>query len=229
MGYVVLDGKGTPLVEYDVAYYRPYFDLLGEYYGWSNSNYYRNNYTPVRLANSSFFNGLVDMHCDGGLHPCCGDEYTIVNKTVLRFNFKCGFVAVAYKKQAVDHTTGYPLIPDTYAHMNGIVAYIKYRLKDKELFNQKEGTAPLANKYEQDWIWYCGQANNEEMMPFGIDETQNLLDQRSYLLPDNYKYYGYFGSLARPESRRYNDPSGRNTGGGYTTNGANYGNYTKYG
>lgn len=210
MGYVVLDGKGTPVLEYDIAYYRPYFDLLGEYYGWSNTNIYSCNYTPVRLSTSSFFNTVVDKEHDGSLYSNCKDEYTIISNSLLRFGFPSGFVAIAHKRQPLDRDTGYPTIPDSIAHITACVAYIKMKMNDKDLFDKREGSIQLSQKLEADWQWYCGVASNQDKMPQGIDEHQNLLDQRSYLLPDYNKYYNFFGNLNKPEYRKYNDPDLRN-------------------
>lgn len=209
MGYVVLDGKGTPVVEYDIAYYRPYFDLLGEYYGWSNSNYYNQNYSPVRLSTSSFFGSVLDKNCK--------DEYTIISNNILRFSFSCGSVAIAHKRQPVDVETGYPMIPDNISHITACTAYIKMKLNDRDLFNKREGSIQLSQKLEADWQWYCGQASNSDKMIRGIDEHQNLLDQRSNMLPNYSKYFSYFGSLNMPEYRKFNDPDGRNHGARFVT------------
>ena len=54
---VCLDCDGSPIG--DVAYYRPYFDLKFEYYGWRNSQYYIDHYSPVQLAQHTFFSSLV--------------------------------------------------------------------------------------------------------------------------------------------------------------------------
>lgn len=212
MGYVVLDGMGTPLAEYDLAYYRPYFDLLGEYYGWSNSPYYQGNYTPVRLSTSSFFNTVVDPKFDGALYDNCKDEYTIIGGGKgLRFSFTTGCIAVAFKRPRRDTETGYPLVPDNFSHLQAITAYIFMVREKKDLFAKRAGADTTYKVALSDWDWYCGQASNQDKMPQGVDEYQNLLDQRSYLLPHNGRYFGWFGNLNRGEVRKYNDPAMRNT------------------
>jgi hypothetical protein len=47
------------------------------------------------------------------------------------------------------------------------------------------------------------------MMPNGVDELQNMMEQRSYLIPRQNAYYGFFGRLAHKEQRRFNNPDGR--------------------
>ncbi len=56
---VWIDCNGTPIVDYDLAYYRPYFDLKQEYYGWTNSRYYRQNYAPMRLSANTMFSSII--------------------------------------------------------------------------------------------------------------------------------------------------------------------------
>lgn len=201
-GYIVLDGRGSPLVEYDVAYYRPYFDLLGEYYGWSNSKYYGNSYSPVRLKNHTFFNSLVcTERTSTPYNSNCNDEYTIVGGSILRFSFESGFVAVAYLRPYFDPETGYPMVPDSISHTTAITKYVTMKVNDREFQNGRQGADSRLARSEADWQWYCKQASNEDMMPYGIDEYQNFLDQRSYLVPQLNNYYGFFGNLSKPEDR----------------------------
>lgn len=203
---VAIDCQGMPENAYDVAYYRPYFDFRYEYAGWSNSRHYQ-RYTPVRLSNNVFFNDLVCR--EQGV--CYGsDEYTIIQKQYLRFSFKEGIVAVAYTRQMLDEETGYPMIPDQVSAITAITKYVTLRLMERLFYAGKEGSASKVQKAEADWHHYCGQARSYAMMPKGVDEYQNLLDQRSYMLPDHNKYYGFFGNLSAPEIRKFNDPDHRN-------------------
>ena len=56
---VPVNCKGEICGDYEVAYYKPFFDLQYEYLQWANSNSRRSQYVPVRLANHSFFDTLV--------------------------------------------------------------------------------------------------------------------------------------------------------------------------
>lgn len=213
--YIVLDCNGQPINEYDIAYYRPYFDLKHEYLNWRNSNFYKNSYTPVRLATHSFSDNLVCTTDD--VYNESNDEYTVVRKEMLRFSFKEGSVAVALTRQVVDPETGYPLIPDNISYTTAITKYIIYMMACRDSYSNREGSKGNVDKLEKDWHWYCKQAGNIDMMPNGIDEYQNLLDQRSYILPRNGRYYGFFGKMARPENRKWNDPDNRNRKVNYFT------------
>ena len=195
---VALDCYGQPINDYELAYYRPYFDLKWEHSFWYSSTSYNKCYVPVRLGNHTFFDSLV-LPESSGLYV---DEYTIINKDTLRFSFKEGFVAVAYNRQMLDPATGYPMIPDNISYTTAITKYVKMMILGRMCYNGREGACGKEKDAIADWHWYCKQASNVDMMPYGIDEHQNLLDQRSNLLPKNRRYYGFFGNLSRPEIRR---------------------------
>jgi hypothetical protein len=177
----------------------PEFNTRVDYRTWKNSDCYQ-HYTPVRLTNNSFFNSLVCTEFDS---PYTGnsDEYNIIMKSVIRLSFQEGQIAMAYLRQALDETTGYPFIPDSYSHLNAIVAYIRMKKFSRDCDNNREGACGKADRATGDWHWYCQQAKNIENMPHGEDEYQNLLDQRQYVLPRNNRYFGFFGNLSKPENR----------------------------
>lgn len=201
-GAVWLDCHGQPIVAYDLAYYRPFFNLRLEAPNtFSNSTFYIQNYTPIRLSTNSMFNGLV---CNPRPSPYnksqFKDEYQIIAGKILRFSFKEGAIALSYKRQLVDYDTGYPKIPDSFSHLTAIIAYIREKILGKKEFGSR-----AHEKAEQNWQWYCGQASSLDKMPQGVDEYQNLLDQRSYILPNLNAYYTFFGNLNDPEQRMWNN------------------------
>lgn len=214
---IPLDCKGSPLMDYSVAYYRPYFDLIGEYYGWNwnNSALYGQQFTPVRLSTSDY--GLMMPGLDNlstGDSPytggCNRDEYIVIKKKIIRFSFRTGQVAISYKRPPIDEETGYPLIPDNYAHKTAITNYITMKMMARDFYAGREGAKGRMDKAEADWQWYCGQASSFDLMPRGIDEHQNLYDQRTRFLPNDRQYYSFFGKMNVPEGRKYNDPDRRN-------------------
>lgn len=228
---VWIDCHGQPIVDYDLAYYRPYFDLQMEYYGWSNCSYYRQNFTPVVLKTQSFFNSVVctDPTCPtdftGTAYPntgynaninnngyngaCSKDEYSIINRSRLRFSFECGQVAIAFNKQVTDTATGYPMIPDSISHITAATAYISLRVAERDFDSNRQGSDSRLKYWADQWNWYCGQAVNNDKMLVGVDEHENFRRQRQYMLPrDN--YYNFFGKMNEPEDRVWN---GRNMRG----------------
>lgn len=205
--------NGELIKNYEVAYYRPFFDLQYEYLQWANSNTRYSQYSPVRLANHSFFNTLVcreenmeNLYCQG-----CDDydEYTIVQDQ-LRFNFESGLIAVAYIRQMIDKETGYPMIPDDESAKAAITYYLGWKIKEQEGWNHREGAMQLAQVAEQRWLKYIKQFKNKAKMPTSIDQYQNLMEQSKYLIPRQNRYYGFFGKLGRPEDRPFNDPNQTN-------------------
>lgn len=199
---VPIDGNGVPITGYDLAYYRPYFDLQYEYSGWMNTNYYKKKFTPVRLANHLFFNTLVCSETEG-LYDNSEDEYTVVEDK-LRFSFKEGFVAVAYTRQKLDEETGYPLIPDDFSIISAITHYITWKYMARLWYLGREGYGDKMQEAERQWIWYCKQSGNKQVMPYGLDEYQDMLEGSFSLMPNHSKYYGFFGKLGRGNSNSGN-------------------------
>jgi hypothetical protein len=186
---------GSPGVDYDLAYYRPFFDMQWQFPQWQQSGLYNNRFTPVRLATSSLFTALV-CHPDNSMFTNqWRDEYTIIdNGAGLRFNFQTGMIALSYLKQRVDEETGYPLVPDDEAITEAIGSYIMKKMMTRDFYGRREGSQNLMMKAESDWQWHCRRAKTKIMMP-NIDELQNLLDQRNYLIPRTNRYHGFFGKL----------------------------------
>lgn len=195
---VWLDCSGKPIVAYELAYYRPYFDLNAEYLSWSNTTFYKNNFSPVRLSNNTFFGTLVTPD-EGVIYSPQTDEYTIVQGKIIRTSFRNGQVCISYYRQPRDKMTGYPMIPDEISYRTAIVKYVTMKTFEREFYNGRDGAKGKLDKAESDWQWYCGQASSKAKMPEGIDEYQNLLDQRLRLLPNHKRYYGFFGNLSKPD------------------------------
>lgn len=207
--YLAVDCNGKPLFDDEQTYYTPYFDLQGEYYGWCNTQYYQQRYTPVRLANQSFFNSLVcqdpnmsDIYRNNSHH----DEYTIIEQCVLRFSFQSGYIAVSYLGQKVDTQTGYPMIPDNEYARNAITYYMVWKTKQRESYLHREGSLALSREAQGQWNSYVKKFKNHAKMPTGVDQHQNLMEQSRYLIPRFNRYYGFFGKLGRAEERPFNDP-----------------------
>lgn len=207
---VPLDCKGQPITDYDLAYYRPFFDLQYFYVDWVNSQFYNNNYSVVRLADSTFFNSIVCKEKGkNAIYDSCREEYTIVGNGFdrkLRFSFKEGHIALAFNKSVIDRETGYPLIPDHISFTTAITYYIKWKIAESLDWNGREGFARQAQTAEKHWLKYARQAKNYAKMPKTLDEYQHILEQSHYLIPNNKRFYSFFGNLSEPEFRGFNNP-----------------------
>lgn len=209
---VFLDCNGKPIVDYEIAYYRPYFDLQWEYDPWMRSSLYQEQFTPVRLANHTLFKTLVCRESGyENLYAGRSDEYTIVGTQdkKFQFSFETGSVAVSYLRTAMDTETGYPLIPDQISFITAITYYVKWKIAEWWAWNSRDGAIGLANDNERKWLKYVKQAKNWAKMPKTIDQYQNLLEESHHLIPRLKRYYGFFGNLGREEDRTFNDPDYR--------------------
>lgn len=216
---VLLNCDGEIIGEHEIAYYRPYFDLQYEYLGWANRRpYLTTQWSPIRLANHSFFNTLVCRTPEmEGIYQGSTDEYTIVQDHV-RFNFKEGFVAMAYVRQMIDVNTGYPMVPDDESAKAAITYYLAWKIKQREAYLHREGAKGLADDAENKWYKYIKQFKNKTNMPQGTDQYQNLADQSRYLIPRHHRYYGFFGKLSNVEQRPFDDPMRRTRFSHYSGN-----------
>ena len=208
---VALDCNGSPINDYELAYYRPYFDLQAEYGIFRNSTFYNNCFSPIRLAANNFFASVSSSDDDAkNLYSTSEDEYQIISKgQAFRFSFETGSIALAYAKPMLDDD-GYPMIPDHYSYITAITKYITYKVMEQRFYRNERGSDSRYAKAEQDWHWYCKQAGNLALMPRGEDDHQDLLEQRQHLLPKLKRYYGFFGKMNKAERRKFDDPDGRN-------------------
>ncbi|MDB4285893.1 hypothetical protein N9933_01165 [bacterium] len=195
------DCHGNQIVNVGPPYQKEYFDLHCAYDQWATSSYYRQRFSPVRLANHTLFNSLVCKETDQSPYTNVVDEYTVVGtqERKIRFSFPNGVVAVSYLANAIDSETGYPLIPDDISFTSAIMYYIKWKLAEWHSWMGVEGFSNLTMYSEERWLRYCKQAKNKAMMPHGIDDYQDLLEMSHQLIPRLDRYYGYFGNLGSHE------------------------------
>lgn len=207
-----VDCEGNPIFDDYEPSYIPNFDMQWQYTPWITSDFYQNNFSPVRLANSTFFNTMVCKEVNQQVYQSCENEYTIVQgiDRKFRFSFQEGYVAVSYTRTRLDPKTGYPLVPDDNSFINAIVYYIKWKIAEREWWRGRQGAQSLSQDNERKWIKYCGQAKSKAKMPQTLDDYQDLLESSHQMIPDHRRYYGFFGKLGREENKKYLDPDGRN-------------------
>lgn len=181
-------------------------ELQIKYSPMINDPNYRQNFTPIRLANHTFFNTLVCKEIDQSPYKpdSCSDEYTIVGTTEkkLRFSFQEGLVALSYIKTPLDKETGYPLIPDDYYYINAITYYVKWKMAERYAWKGREGFISAARDSERLWLSYSRMAKNDAMMPKTLDQLQNMLEQTHQLIPNHNLYHGFYGKMGREQGLR---------------------------
>ena len=127
---VVVNQLGQPITDYELAYYRPYFDLQYDYLNWA-SNFVGGRFSPVRLATNHYFNSLVCPE-QAEIYTSCTDEYSIIKGEILRFSFESGGVLIAYLRQITND--GYPMIPDEVSCITAIQHYIRMKFETEEFY-----------------------------------------------------------------------------------------------
>lgn len=190
----------VPFIDDDCTeiWYRPWFNMQWQYIPWTTNHYYKNHYTPVKLANNTFFNSLVCKENDQTIYENCADEYTIVGTTQkkLRFSFKEGYIAMAYIKNAVDPKSGYPLIPDQISFITAITYYIKWKIAEYHSWSGRQGFENQSDRAEARWLKYARQAKNYAKMPKSLDDFESHLRQTHTVIPRMNRYFNYFGNLS---------------------------------
>ena len=200
---VPIDKEGRPLEAYDVAYYRPFYDLHYLHNSWFNSTTYHNRYTPVRLSNHTFFNSIVCEENESLMSNCMGDEYTIIAGDLLRFNFKQGRIALSCLMHPLDEQ-GWPKVEGGISAMEAIEWYCVWKICTKLYYDGQDGYERKMDRAEKNWHHYCQQAGSNNMMIAGIDEWENFTAQNIQTIPKLHKYNNFFGTLNRRERKLYN-------------------------
>lgn len=190
------DCNGCAILDHKKVYYIPYFDVLMNNNSLSNNNYYKKNYTPVRLKNHSFFNSLVCKE-DTELYSSYYDEYNIVGKqSELLFSFKEGSVAISYKRTILDED-GYPMVPDRIEFQKAVESYVRYRWYQKKFDTDPTQRIMFAakNDAKQQWDNECSSAKVWAWLPKTIDDYQMVEEQYGHLMPKLNAYNNFFGNL----------------------------------
>lgn len=166
-------------------------------YRFTKTRAYHNNFRPMSLASGNYSKAKT-AHCDNciNLSATCSEEYA-VDHPYIRTSFKSGSICLAYIRQPLDER-GWPMIPDNVSYTEAMKRYLVYKLKYSEFLTGKIHPN-VYMKLEDDWHWYCAQARGKMNMPDTIDKMQNLLNQRKRLIPNENRYYGFFGNLNTPE------------------------------
>jgi hypothetical protein len=192
-GLVFADGACTDKSTIALA------ELWTEYYGnpFTTTSAYHNEWVPIRLATGSFRD--ADMHSSGCANLKSQSKMTYkIDNPYIKTNFKEGHICIAFIRQPLDDK-GWPMIPDTVHYVEAIKKYLVYKIKYSE-FLQGAIHPNIYEKLEQDWHLYCRQARNTMLMPSTIDEMENLKDSWKRLIPQEKRYYGFFGNLSSPEN-----------------------------
>ena len=180
---------------YTYAINKGYTDLLNQFSYGQDTTWY-----PVRLSTDKFFNSRVcAVDNIPEIYSSCRYEYTIIEGDTLRFNFKDGFIALAYLEYQLDEN-GYPMVPDDYSYLTAIEKYIIMKIFEGEFYAGRALGLQKFQKAELDWHFYVRQAKNKSMLR-SYDEEQNNVDRQPYILPRNNMYNSHSSNQSYKQSR----------------------------
>lgn len=151
--------------------------------------YSSNNFTPVILADHTFYNTLVIKQTTQVSQYFY--EYSIIEGKLLRFNFKDGTVAISYYNIKLDDK-GYPAVPDEINTITAITYYIKHKIAEWYLWNGRQDSTFLSREFYSKWEKYLGQANNKAKMLKTVDEYQSFLDNHRDFITNRNKFFNFF-------------------------------------
>lgn len=201
----LLDCHGHLINGCDYANYYSFVSWDLPFFSLVNGGHYKECYTPIRLKNHSFFMNVVCTPRDEKLYDGCRDEFTISDRDLI-LSFPEGQIAIAYKGYFQDEE-GYPMFPDHESYVQAILSYIRYkvayRMYDMEMDRLNMGhVAQKLQKAEQDWHFYCRQAQNLGIMDGGGTELlKDIQTIGDYILPPKTRYESFFGNLTVPQDR----------------------------
>lgn len=207
--YIPVDETGTPLFEKDLYEWKPTIWVAADYIGVFGSTNFQQKWTPVRPTPNSFFEaGICELEDAEGLYQNSKDEYRLREGGQIQTSFKDGYIAVAYLGQVIDEQ-GFPKVPDEYSYMTAILKYITLKMMERFWYMGRENYKLRMEKAESDWQWYCRQAATKALMPKGVEDLQDLVDQQNYLIPRQHRYRSFFADQNTREGRKFNNPDGR--------------------
>jgi hypothetical protein len=196
---VILDCNGMPIEDYELAYYRPYFDYVYWYFD-PRRTYYNGEWSIVRLAQHNFFHSVrtnpkLKLHENKGL-----DEYNIVDN-VMHFSFDKGYVAISYYKRVYDKD-GYPMIPDEVSILSAITEYCKYKMFQKLWYKGRDGMKDKWEVAENNYQWYTRQAKSKAKQ-LNAEQLNQLTNYMTTLLPRNNYWNQLNKTYGLPEDVKY--------------------------
>lgn len=184
----IIDDATVELSEIPSLNVIPYFEGAITYIGWMSAKTF-NKFEPITLANHSFFNSIVCKETE--IYSNNVLEYTVIENSILRFNFKEGQIAISYIKEKLDER-GYPMIPDDISFLTAIEKYILLQIINFQYFSHVEGSMERKQNADKEWQFYCRQAKNKGLLPSSIDDYESLLKSQVHLVKDSNRYEKYF-------------------------------------
>lgn len=102
--------------------------------------------------------GTMDTLSGGSIFAVdSGDQYILKGDVAsyrAYFTFKDGVVICTYSRLLTDPATGHPLIPDNANYLEAICYYIKWKVSERGLWNNRQGSGHRVQYYQRQWLVY---------------------------------------------------------------------------
>jgi hypothetical protein len=168
----------------------PYMEVYFSSTFW-NSTKLQERFSPVRLSGNTFFDEITPLEVRENPYKRNNFEYTIIDESILRFNFIEGQIYIAFYQRKLSEN-GFPMIPDHYVFQKAIESYVMWRISNKEFYNHVQGSDARLIKSESDWIKFKEQARALSIIPQTIDEMERLVRNNNNIVQGSSRYENYF-------------------------------------
>ena len=151
-------------------------------------------YRPLRLSTSPF---AMAIHCEncGTLNTEAEHNYTVSPNGCITTSFRNGWICIAYTRYPKDEN-GEFLIPNDEDYLDAIRVYIMRRHWESRYNLKEEGADFRYKDYSAQWNHMMKKATGNMNLP-GIDDLENLRQNRNRLLPKERHYYNFFGLMSQ--------------------------------
>lgn len=170
------------------------------YRGFIGSNFFINNFRPLRLSTTPF---AKQIHCKECENLVVEDEhrYSVDPYGNIMTTFKSGPICISYLKQPMDEY-GEFLIPDDRDYIDALVNFCLLNMWEKRFNRKEQGSQAMLEYYSSKWEIAYPKAKGKLMMP-DIDTLENIRVNNNRLIPKEGQYSNFFGFLGEREATRY--------------------------
>lgn len=173
------------------------------YNGFFGSSYFKNAYQPLRISNNSFGGGIYDSDDVHNLYTNAEHEAQIMPQGFARVSFREGVVVIGYLSYPLDEC-GDVMIPDDPDYEEALKDYALMRMWERRMNLMEQGAENMYNKYLAQWARRRARVHGNLLLPDTVDESEDIRQMNNRFMPDNRKYYSFFGNLATEEIQNSN-------------------------
>lgn len=177
-------------------------DNTNFYNGFYGSGYYKRAYQPLRISNNSF-GPMYDSDEAQHLYTNAEHEAIITPYGYARVSFKTGVVVIGYKSYPLDEC-GDIMIPDDPDYHTALKDYCLMKMWERRMNMREESAYQMYRQYKSDWTRMRAMVRGNLLLPDTVDEHEDIRQMNTGIVPDNRKYYSFFGNLAVEEVQNSN-------------------------